>query len=184
MARVPSQHDQVLSEPAFHVSGGALQERPSAAAKDGFAGIEMTFPYDHAADEVRAAADRAGVAAAEFNAPAGSLEPGVRRGLAAVPEHQRKYLDQVREGRLCARLRRQTAPVAYRRRLSRCNLDGGHASLCAPFGAALIIETNNLRDNPNYLLRTLAEACEVIGRVEWAYLRIVLDFLTCADQLG
>jgi hydroxypyruvate isomerase len=54
-----------------------------AAAKDGFAGTEMTFPYDHAADEIRAAADRAGVAIVEFNAPAGPIEPGVRRDISA-----------------------------------------------------------------------------------------------------
>jgi 2-dehydrotetronate isomerase len=60
-------------------------ERFAAAARDGFAGVEMTFPYDHAATEIRAAADGAGVAIVEFNAPAGRIEPGVRRGLAAVP---------------------------------------------------------------------------------------------------
>ena len=44
-------------------------ERFAAAAKDGFAGVEMTFPYDYAATEIRAAADRAGVPIVEFNAP-------------------------------------------------------------------------------------------------------------------
>jgi hydroxypyruvate isomerase len=122
-----------------------------AAAKDGFAGTEMTFPYDHAADEIRAAADRAGVAIVEFNAPAGPIEPGVRRGLAAVPGHQREYLDQIRERGLCARLRRQTAPVACRRRLPDASWTAAMrtfianlrkaADLCAPFGVALLIET-------------------------------------------
>src|SRR5262249_25576966 len=58
-------------------------ERFAAAAGDGFAGVEMTFPYDTPAVEIRAAADRAAVAIVEFNAPAGPIVPGVRRGLAA-----------------------------------------------------------------------------------------------------
>jgi hypothetical protein len=73
-------------------------ERFGAAARDGFAGVEMTFPYDYAATEVRAAADGAGVAIVEFNAPTGRIEPGVRRGLAAVPGYEREYLDQIQEG--------------------------------------------------------------------------------------
>jgi len=106
-----------------------LLERLSAGAKDRFAGIEMTFPYDHAADEIRAAADRAGVAIVEFNAPAGPIEPGVRRGLAAVPGHQREYLDQMREGlahacafdrKLLLSLARSSFPI---------RADGGDADL-------------------------------------------------------
>jgi len=59
------------------------------------------------------------------------------------------------------------------------------ADLCAPFGVALLIEPHNLRDNPNYLLRTLAEAREVIGRVERANLRIVfMCRSTRATSLG
>jgi hydroxypyruvate isomerase len=50
------------------------------------------------------------------------------------------------------------------------------ADLCAPFGVTLLIETNNLYDNPNYLLRTLAEAREIIDRVERSNLRVIFDF--------
>ena len=35
---------------------------------------------------------------------------------------------------------------------------------------------NNLRDNPNYLLRTLAEVRDIIGRVDRGNLRSVFDF--------
>jgi 2-dehydrotetronate isomerase len=53
---------------------------------------------------------------------------------------------------------------------------GKAADLCAPLGVTLLIETNNLYDNPNYLLRTLAEAREVIDRVERSNLRVIFDF--------
>jgi hydroxypyruvate isomerase len=50
------------------------------------------------------------------------------------------------------------------------------ADLCAPLGVTLLIETNNLRDNPNYLLRTLAEAREIIDLVERSNLKVIFDF--------
>lgn len=50
------------------------------------------------------------------------------------------------------------------------------ADLCAPPGVTLLIETNNLLDNPNYLLRTLAKARDVVGHVERANLRVVFGF--------
>jgi hydroxypyruvate isomerase len=162
-------------------------ERFAAAAKDGFAGVEMTFLYDYAATEIRAAADRPGVPIVEFNAPAGRIEPGVRRGLAAVPGHEREYLDQIHEGLAYARafdcklllsLAGVVLPDASRAAAMQTfimNLRKA-ADLCAPIGVTLLIETNNLHDNPNYLLRTLAEAREVIDRVERPNLRVIFDF--------
>jgi 2-dehydrotetronate isomerase len=93
-------------------------ERFAAAVKDGFAGVEMTFPYDYAATEVRAAADGADVPIVEFNAPAGRIEPGVRRGLAAVPGHEREYLDQIQKG--LATLTPSTANCCCRSPASSC----------------------------------------------------------------
>jgi hydroxypyruvate isomerase len=162
-------------------------ERFAAAAKDGFAGVEMTFPYDADAAEIRAAADRAGVAIVEFNAPAGPIVPGIRRGLAAVPGHQREYLDQIRQGIAYARafdcklllsLAGVVLPDAGRAVATRTFVSNLRkaAELCQPFGITLLIETNNLRDNPNYLLRTLAEVRDIIGRVERSNLRTVFDF--------
>jgi hydroxypyruvate isomerase len=162
-------------------------ERFAAAARDGFAGVEMTFPYDHAATEIRTAADVAGVAIVEFNAPAGRIETGVRRGLAAVPGYEREYLDQILEGLAYARafdcklllsLAGVVLPDTSRAAAMRTfvkNLTKA-ADLCAPLGVTLLIETNNLRDNPNYLLRTLAEAREIIDLVERSNLKVIFDF--------
>lgn len=91
---------------------GPLLERIAAAGKDGFAGVEMTFPCDYAATEIRTPADAAGVAIVEFNAPAGPIVPGVRRGLAAVPGQEREYFDQIREGLIA--LARSTASCCCR----------------------------------------------------------------------
>jgi hydroxypyruvate isomerase len=162
-------------------------ERFAAAARDGFAGVEMTFPYDHAATEIRAAADGAGVVIVEFNAPAGRIEPGVQRGLAAVPGHERDYLDQIQEGlayacafgcKLLLSLAGVVLPDASRPAAMRTFVKNLRmaADLCAPLGVTLLIETNNLFDNPNYLLRTLAEAREIINLVERSNLKVIFDF--------
>lgn len=162
-------------------------ERFAAAGGDGFTGVEMTFPYDTPVEEIRAAADRAAVTIIEFNAPAGPIVPGIRRGLAAVPGRQREYLDQIRQGIAYARsldcklllsLAGVVLPDASRAAATRtfvANLRKA-AELCARFDITLLIETNNLRDNPNYLLRTLGELREIVERVGHKNLRAVFDF--------
>ena len=162
-------------------------DRFTAAARDGFTAVELTFPYDHPADRVRAAADAAGVGIIEFNAPAGQIIPGVQRGLAAVPGRSSDYLDQIRTGleyaqafdcRLLLSLAGTVLSPADRDAAGRAFVENLQraADHCAAAGITLLIETNNLRDNPNYFLRTLEEAREVVGRVGSSNLRMVFDF--------
>jgi catechol 2,3-dioxygenase-like lactoylglutathione lyase family enzyme len=91
-------HDQAVPEPAFHVPGTAFLDRFAAAAGDGFAGVEMTFPYDTSADEIRAAAGPRRCGDRRVQRTSRPDRAGIRRGLAAVPGHRREYLDQIREG--------------------------------------------------------------------------------------
>lgn len=65
-------------------------DRFAAAARAGFPAVEMLSPYDAPADEVRAAADEAGVEIALFNTPAGDFAAG-ERGFAAIPGKQATY---------------------------------------------------------------------------------------------
>lgn len=59
-------------------------ERFAAAAQSGFEHVEFLFPYEHPADEVRAALHEAGLGQVLFNLPAGDWEAG-DRGIAADP---------------------------------------------------------------------------------------------------
>jgi len=162
-------------------------DRFAAAARDGFCAVEMTFPYDEPGDRIRAAADAAAVKVVEFNAPAGPIVTGVQRGLAAVPGRSAEYLDQIRLGLSYARVLdcrlllslagvvppgvdRKPAATAFVENLKRA------ADFCARDGVTLLIETNSLRDNPNYFLRTLDEVREIIERVDASNLRTVFDF--------
>src|SRR4029079_11765958 len=91
--------------PNLHFMYGEVPflDRFAAARDDGFAAVEMTFPYDFEASQIRLTADKATLQIVEFNSPAGPIIPGSRRGLAAVPGHEREYLNQIRTGIAYAR---------------------------------------------------------------------------------
>ena len=67
-------------------------ERFGAAAAAGFPAVEMLFPYEAPANEVKAAADAAGVQIALFNTPAGAWDDG-QRGLSALPGQEAAFRD-------------------------------------------------------------------------------------------
>ena len=70
-----------------------FQDRPfsdrfAAAASAGFTGIEILFPYDHPASEIRTALQSNGQELVLMNAPPGSFSAG-ERGLAALPGREK-----------------------------------------------------------------------------------------------
>lgn len=69
----------------------ALPERFAAAAAAGFSDVEIQFPYDYPAAQLRAAADAAGVHIILINLPAGDLMTG-GYGLASHPARQNDFL--------------------------------------------------------------------------------------------
>ncbi len=71
-----------------------ILERFGAAKEHGFEWVEIQFPYETPAKDLKAAIDQAGVKLALFNVPADDLMTG-GEGLAAVPEKRDAYLDAV-----------------------------------------------------------------------------------------
>ena len=70
-------------------------ERPAAAARAGFAGVEIQFPYEAiAADALAAVCAEAGVRLCLINVPAGDLMQG-GPGLAAVPGREAAFAQAV-----------------------------------------------------------------------------------------
>ncbi len=65
-------------------------DRFAAAAADGFKGVEMLFPYDHPAKEIRNRLRDHDLTLALFNAPPGDWAAG-ERGLAAVPGREADF---------------------------------------------------------------------------------------------
>ena len=83
-----------------------FQEKPffdrfGAAAKAGFKGIEIFFPYDQPADEIRSALQANSLEMVLLNSPPGNFAAG-ERGLAAIPGREKEFRDTFERG---ARLR-------------------------------------------------------------------------------
>ena len=67
-------------------------DRFGAAAKAGFKGIEILFPYDQPADEIRSALQAHSLEMVLLNSPPGNFEAG-DRGLAAIPGREKEFRD-------------------------------------------------------------------------------------------
>ncbi|RAA79922.1 hydroxypyruvate isomerase, partial [Burkholderia multivorans] len=68
----------------------AFLERFAAAAYDGFKAVEYLFPYDFAAEDIRARLDAHGLEQALFNAPPGDWAAG-ERGIASLPGREDEF---------------------------------------------------------------------------------------------
>lgn len=164
----------------------ALLDRVAAAARDGFAAVEVQAPYAVPAVELRRALEEARVPLVLMNAPAGDRALG-ERGLASLPGRERDFeaataqaLDYARivgaprvhvmAGRLEVDFSRDECLRVYQRNLA-------HAcDLLRPHGIAVTIEPINTRDAPGYFLTHQQQAADVIGSLQRDNLGLQFDF--------
>ena len=167
----------------------AFLDRFAAAAKDGFAGIEFLFPYDHPAAEIRARLNQHGLTQALFNGPPGNWEAG-ERGLASLPGRE----DEFRRGvataldyahvlgndrvHLMAGLIRPGEDRALHRATYVRNLEYA-AKQAAPGGVTIVIEPINTRDIPGFFLNRQDEAHTLCAEVGAGNLKVQMDFYHC-----
>lgn len=161
-----------------------LLDRIGAAARDGFAAVEVQGPYAIEATAFRAALNEARVRLVLMNAPVGTAA-GCERGLAALPGREREFdasieraLDYARTaGVPRVHVMAGTPPDAaatevratYERNIaSACEVLGRH-------GIEVTIEPINRRDIPGYYLASLPLALEVIDRLQYRP-RLQFDF--------
>lgn len=160
-------------------------DRIAAAARAGFTGVEVQFPYDHPASDIAAALDRAGVPLVLHNLPAGDWARG-DRGLACHPGRE----DEFRAGVATA--------VAYARTLGcrRLNCLAGivppgvdaatakatlvanlrfAAEVVARADMTLLVEPINTRDMPGFFLSRSDAALAVMDAVDAPNLRLQYD---------
>jgi hydroxypyruvate isomerase len=166
-----------------------LLERPAAAARDGFAGVEFLRPYAVPAEALATAVRTAGVATALVNAPAGDWEKG-ERGLAALPGREADFdasldsafayaralgapLVHVMAGIVPAGVARDAARAAYLANLRRA------AARAAREGVRLTIEPINPFDMPGYFLSRQDEAHAIVGEIGPTTLGVQMDFYHC-----
>lgn len=169
-----------------------LLERIQAAADAGFAGVEIQFPYELAAEELHAALQRAGLPLVLINLPAGDLLTG-GPGLAAVPERQaafdaalaqalayaqvlRPRCVNVLPGRLAEGVARETALATLVGNLRRT------AEAFAPLGIQVLAEAINPLDMPGFLINTPQDLLALIEAVDHRNFAAQLDFYHMARQ--
>ncbi len=152
-----------------------MLDRIGAAARDGFAAVEVQGPYGVDAKEFRRALDESAVQLVLMNAAVGDF-PGGEKGLAALPGQESAFkasiertLDYARTAgaprvHVMAGTPGPEVPHAEALAAYESNL----ALACAmfqPHGIAVSIEPINPRDIPGYFLNRLPLAVEIIGRL-------------------
>jgi hydroxypyruvate isomerase len=162
-----------------------LLERIAAAARDGFAAVEVQGPYEAPAAEFARALREARVQLVLMNAPAGNAAAG-ERGLAALPGREREFDEAVARALDYARTvgaprvhfqagrpDAQAAPAevlqTFLRNLTRA------CELLRPHGIAVMIEPINTRDIPGYYLTHQQQAADVIAALKKDNLRLQMD---------
>ncbi|HEY5217038.1 MAG TPA: TIM barrel protein [Pseudolabrys sp.] len=162
----------------------ALLERIDAAAASGFKAIELQFPYDVPASQVKAAIARNQLTMLGVNTPPGERDGEF--GLAAVPGRERDW--QVLFARaldyitaiggsavhcLAGKVAPEQRPAAERVFID--NLSRA-ADLAAAKNITLLIEPINARDRPNYFLNRVEHAADIIAKAGRPNIRMQFDF--------
>ncbi len=158
-----------------------LLERFGAAAASGFSAVELQFPYELSPAAVKAELARHGLTQLGINTP-----QSPEFGLAALPGRERDFdaafaraLDYVVAigGRAIHCMagvvppeQRPAAETVFVKNLSRA------AAAAAKAGIVVLIEAINPRDRPDYFLKHVEHAADIIGKVGAPNLRIQFDF--------
>jgi hydroxypyruvate isomerase len=152
-----------------------LTEAVAAAGRAGFAAVEVQWPYDTPAADLRAACAAAGLPLVGLNTPRGESF-----GAAALPgraAEARAATDAAVAYAVAAGARAvhvlagqgETDEAAYRASLA-------HAcAAAAPHGLTVLIEPLNGHDVPGYHLRGVGQALETIAAVGRPELRLMFD---------
>lgn len=163
-----------------------LVDRIAAAARDGFAAVEVQGPYAVDASEFRRALDDAAAQLVLMNAAVGDF-PGGERGLAALPGRESAFEASMAQTLDYARIARAPrvhvmagtpgADVPHAEALAAYERNLAHAcAVLAPHGITVMIEPINTRDIPGYFLNRLPLALEIVGRLAEPAPRVQFDF--------
>jgi hydroxypyruvate isomerase len=161
-----------------------LLQRIDAAARAGFKAIEVHWPYDVPADEVKAACSANGLTMLGLNTVRGDVAKG-DFGLGAVPGRERDFaaaVDQsvaycVASGFSAIHAMAGVVPPerkAEAREIFRSNLASA-AAKAAAHGLTILLEPVNQRDAPGYFYSTVEEADAMIKAVGAPNIKLMFD---------
>jgi len=159
-----------------------LLQRVEAAGRAGFTAIELHWPYDTPASELKSTLDQAGIRLLGINTPVGSVAAG-EFGLAALPGREDEFA------------------AAFQRAIIYCTAAGGSAvhamagvvtddpasaatlvsnlksavPIAAAAGVTILLEAINPRDKPGYFYHRVERAAEIIDAVGSDRVRLMFD---------
>jgi hydroxypyruvate isomerase len=162
-----------------------LASRFEAAAKAGFDAVELWFPYEIPAPQMRTLLEAHGLRCVGINSPAGDIQRG-DWGLAADPTRREAFDASVEQafdyaqaigcanvhvmaGQIEAGAPWQPAWDHYLQCM------GAAADRAAARNLTVMIEPLNRLDRPRYLLNTQAQALEALATLNRPNLKIMLD---------
>ncbi len=169
-----------------------LLARIQSAAVAGFAGVEIQFPYELPAIQLKEALTRAGLPLRLINLPAGDLMSG-GPGLAAVPARQAEFDAALQEALSYAAMVRPAcvnvlpgllAEGVSREQALACLLNNLRqaAEAFAVLGIQVLCEAINPLDMPGFLLNTPQQLDEVLRAVNHPNLLAQFDVYHMARQ--
>ena len=171
-----------------------LLERPAAAARDRFAGVEFLRPYLAPAADLARATHDAKLHVPLINAPAGDWDKG-ERGLACLPGREAEFaaslelafdyarrlgapLVHVMAGLVPQDVVPETAHATY---VANLRLACERATRA---GLRLCIEPINAIDMPGYFLNRQDQAHDIVRGIGAAHLGVQMDFYHCQMSEG
>jgi hydroxypyruvate isomerase len=160
-----------------------LLERIGAAARAGFKAVELHFPYDHAAADVRAACAANGVKLLGINTPVGTGPE--RGGLQALPGREaeaaanidRAFDFAAAAGGTAVHVMAGLVEPGQTERARETFLKAlRHADRRADeTGLTVLLEPLNPRDMPNYLYSRIEDALAIIADVGSPRIKLMFD---------
>jgi len=164
-------------------------DRFSAAAKDGFKGVEFLFPYSFLPGEIRAYLSDNGLIQAMFNCPPGDWAAG-ERGIASLPGREDEFKRSIERalgyaqvlgntrlhvmaGLIQPGLDKEQQRAVYLHNLAYA------AQQAQSHGITILIEPINTRDMPGYFLNRQDEAHAICREIGAPNLKVQLDLYHC-----
>ena len=162
-----------------------LLERFEAAAKAGFAAVELLFPYDSDPAEIRRRLAGNGLRLLLINSPPGDMEAG-ELGFGALPGRAADFRESLKRAlERAVDLGAEQLHVMAGIPPGDCAAEAARATfignlewalpLARAAGVALLIEPINDKDNPGYFLTTPAQARRILAALAAEGIGLQLD---------
>ena len=169
-------------------------DRFSAAAEDGFAGVEFLFPYDFPAETIAVLLRQHGLSQVLFNAPPGNWKAG-ERGIAALPGREAEFREGFQRALdyaavlHCPRIHCMAGLIptgAERERMRATYLENltWASDRAAPAAVDVLIEPIAHRNIPGFFINFQEEAHQVLAQAGRPNLKVQMDLFHCQVAEG